>query len=161
MPQVFQDHPSIYGYDRVFSSTLKDRRIFNFLLITPLLKGCSYFFEFFLLYVYGCFVWYMSMCHVHIWCKTKLLISWTSSYRQFWAAMWVPGINWTRSSGRAASALNHWAISPAPQRLNLKYCLPKDYGSLFCSFISTFFKKLSIPIQKLQISINCEDICLL
>ena len=34
------------------------------------------------------------------------------NWRQLWAAMWVLGIE-PRSSGRTASALNHWADSPA------------------------------------------------
>ena len=38
-------------------------------------------------------------------------VSWNWSYRQLWAAMWVLGME-PGPSGRAASALNHWAISP-------------------------------------------------
>jgi len=34
-------------------------------------------------------------------------------YGWLWATMWLLGIE-LRTSGRAASALNHWAISPAP-----------------------------------------------
>ena len=36
-----------------------------------------------------------------------------SHYRWLWATMQVLGIE-LRTSGRAASAINHWAISPAP-----------------------------------------------
>ena len=49
------------------------------------------------------------------------------SYRQFWAAMWVLGIE-LRSSGRAASALNCWAISPAP---NCTFLTAKDEAKVF------------------------------
>ena len=35
-----------------------------------------------------------------------------SHYRWLWATMWLLGIE-LRTSGRAVSALNHWAISPA------------------------------------------------
>jgi len=34
-------------------------------------------------------------------------------YRWLWATMWLLGIE-LRTSGKAVSALNHWAISPAP-----------------------------------------------
>lgn len=37
-------------------------------------------------------------------------VPWNWSCRQFWAAIWVMGIE-PGSSGRAASALNHWATS--------------------------------------------------
>jgi hypothetical protein len=36
-----------------------------------------------------------------------------SHYRWFWATMWLLGIE-LRNSGRAVSAFNRWAISPAP-----------------------------------------------
>jgi len=44
-----------------------------------------------------------------------------SHYRWLWATMWLLGIE-LRSFGRAVSALNHWAISPAlqPQFLKVK-----------------------------------------
>jgi hypothetical protein len=45
-----------------------------------------------------------------------------SHYRWLWATMWLLEIE-LRNSGRAVSALNHWAISPAPsQVLGLKVC---------------------------------------
>jgi hypothetical protein len=40
-------------------------------------------------------------------------------YRWLWATMWLLGIE-LRASGRAASALNCWAISPAPQGNSFK-----------------------------------------
>ena len=40
-------------------------------------------------------------------------VPWNWIFRQLWAAMWVLGIE-SGSSGRAVSALNRWAISPAP-----------------------------------------------
>ena len=42
------------------------------------------------------------------------------SYRQLWAAMWMLRVE-PRSSGRAATALNHWAISPALQSRNFHF----------------------------------------
>jgi len=36
-----------------------------------------------------------------------------SHYRWLWVTMWFLGFE-LRTSGRAVSALNHWAISPAP-----------------------------------------------
>jgi len=53
------------------------------------------------------------------WCRWRGAAYWPakevtgSHYRWLWAAMWLLGIE-LRTSGRAASALNHWAISPAP-----------------------------------------------
>jgi hypothetical protein len=41
-------------------------------------------------------------------------IPWGWNHRQLWAAMWLLGIE-LRSSGRAANAVNHWTISPAPK----------------------------------------------
>jgi hypothetical protein len=38
-----------------------------------------------------------------------------SHYRWLWATMWLLGIE-LRTSWRTVSALNHWAISPAPLR---------------------------------------------
>ena len=39
-------------------------------------------------------------------------VPWNWNYRELWTAVWVLGIE-PRSSGRAVSALNCWAISPA------------------------------------------------
>jgi len=36
-----------------------------------------------------------------------------SHYRWLWAILWLLGIE-LRTSGRAVSALNHWAIAPSP-----------------------------------------------
>jgi hypothetical protein len=38
-----------------------------------------------------------------------------SHYGWWWATMWLLGFE-LRTSGRAVSALNHWAIPPAPSR---------------------------------------------
>jgi hypothetical protein len=43
-----------------------------------------------------------------------------SHYRWLWTTMWLLGIE-LRTSGRAVSALNCWAISPAPQQTFLMY----------------------------------------
>ena len=56
-------------------------------------------------YVHWCFV-----C-MYVWVCCFL---WNWSYRQLWATMWVLRIE-PRSSGRVATALNHWAISPGSE----------------------------------------------
>ena len=56
-----------------------------------------------LFYVYWCFAcMYICVEGIRFW-----------SDRELWAAVWMLGIE-PRSSGRSASALNYWAISPAP-----------------------------------------------
>jgi hypothetical protein len=55
--------------------------------------------------------------HEHSWCSQRseenIWFPWDWNYVQLWAALWVLGIKpW--SSGRIASALSLWAISPAP-----------------------------------------------
>jgi hypothetical protein len=40
-----------------------------------------------------------------------------SHYRWLWATMWLLGIE-VRTSGRAVSVLNHWAISPAHKNVS-------------------------------------------
>lgn len=42
----------------------------------------------------------------------KISLNW--SYKWFWGAMWILGIRQRGCSGRTASALGHWATSPAP-----------------------------------------------
>ena len=57
---------------------------------------------------------YMSMhhaCAVPSEAREGIRFPWVWSYRELWAAMWVLRIK-PGSSGRAASALNHWVISP-------------------------------------------------
>ena len=54
----------------------------------------------------------MYWSHVSEW---GFQITWNRSYRQFWAASWVLGVE-PRSSRIAATTLNHWAISPAPMK---------------------------------------------
>ena len=56
-------------------------------------------------------VYCMPMCL----CVTCVLCPWrlNLSYLRLIAAIWLLGVG-RRSSGRAAGALNHWAISPAP-----------------------------------------------
>ena len=68
-------------------------------------------------------------------------IPWNRSYRWFWAAMWVLGIE-PVSSGRAVSAPNPWVISPAQtvsflvlrSLINLEFSLgqDKDLVSFLC-----------------------------
>lgn len=64
------------------------------------------------IYMHWCFVCitYVSRC--------EGVRSW--SYRQLWAAGWVLGTE-SSSIGRAVSALNHWAIFPAPYHNFLWY----------------------------------------
>jgi hypothetical protein len=56
-----------------------------------------------------------------------------SHYRWLWAAMWLLGIE-LRISGRAASALNLWAISPA-QGSALKHCSVLPISDLLASHV--------------------------
>ena len=57
-------------------------------------------------------------------------IPWNWNYRQLWAATWVLGIE-PRSFGRAATALNCWAVSPAPG-----FCFLNCSLSLVIQFLS-------------------------
>ena len=58
-------------------------------------------------------------------------IPWNWSNRQLWASIWVPG-NELRSSAKAATAHNHWLISPEPScyHFNMKREL-KTRGTYF------------------------------
>ena len=58
------------------------------------------------------------MCLVPVEAKRRHLISWNWNYRQLWVTMWLLGIE-LRTSGRAVSALNCWAISLAPALISL------------------------------------------
>jgi hypothetical protein len=58
-----------------------------------------------------------------------------SHYRWLWATMWLLGIE-LRTSGRATSALNCWAISPAPETPFLYSLCPHGGGSKSPSFNS-------------------------
>ena len=61
-----------------------------------------FFFNFYFMHIGG-----LTEC-MSVWGQ----IPWNWSYRQLWVAMWMLGIE-SRFSGRAACALNYWAISPA------------------------------------------------
>jgi len=63
-------------------------------------------------------------------------ICWNWSYRQLWATMQVLGIE-PGSSGRPASALNHWAISPTP-RITFFILLDIFYLHVKCYSLSRF-----------------------
>ena len=52
-------------------------------------------------------------CLVPAEARRKCWITWNWSYRQLWAATCMLGIR-PSSFERVASALNHWAVSPAP-----------------------------------------------
>lgn len=54
----------------------------------------------------------LCMNHLHVWCH-RATRSWNCSYRVLWAPMSGLGAR-PMSSDRAASALLHWVISPAP-----------------------------------------------
>jgi len=53
-----------------------------------------------------------------------------SHYRLLWATMWLLGIE-LRTSGRAVSAFNHWAISPA------SWCFLSVICSLFIYLVTS------------------------
>ena len=66
--------------------------------------SCSFRHVSILFYMHWCFA-----C-MSVWgCR----IPWNWNHRQLWAFLWVLGIE-PRSSGRTASVLNHWSISPVP-----------------------------------------------
>jgi hypothetical protein len=76
--------------------------------------------------------------YVNVWVSDPL---WR--YRQLWTAMWLLNIE-PRSSGRAASALNFWAISPVSQWCSLTQSFPvvsplENKGKfVWCPSILTF-----------------------
>jgi hypothetical protein len=69
--------------------------------------------------VYVCLLECIAVC-VHSFCggaqqaRGWYRIPWTKRFRKLWATIWMLEIE-PRSSARAASALNHQAISPVPQ----------------------------------------------
>ena len=84
------------------------------------------FVSFCLLFVFECSNW-MDTCMPEEGIRSR--------YRWLWATIWVLGIE-LRTSGRAASALNRWAISPAP---------------LFLIFFKTGF--LCVPLNVLELDL--------
>jgi hypothetical protein len=75
-----------------------------------------------------------------------------------WATMCLLGIEF-RPSGRAVSALNHWAISPAPQTVfyvdnHIPNTVPQKYNFLFWSrhLVPPAKKKKKKSLSKL---VNC------
>jgi hypothetical protein len=76
---------------------------------------CWHLFFVFIFFINKSFL-FLKICFIYI--TTLELSSDTSEegirshYRLLWATMWLLGIE-HRSFGRAVSALNHWAISPA------------------------------------------------
>jgi hypothetical protein len=60
-----------------------------------------------------------------------------SHYRWLWATMWMLGIE-LQTSGRAASALNHWDISPAPW-LNIFFL--KIHLFIICKYTVAVFRQ--------------------
>lgn len=79
--------------------------------------------------------WCFACMHIYerVWNHMEL------DYRQLWVPMWVLGLE-TGSSGRAASAFNYWAISPAPiiTFLNLFFDF-NDWGQILLLRTSIFF----------------------
>ena len=59
------------------------------------------------------------------------------SCRQFWAAIWLLGIE-PRFSGRGVSALNHWCISPASHFI---------YSSLTASEVDILFWATKLTLR--------------
>ena len=57
-------------------------------------------------------------------------VPWNKSCRQLWAVLCMLVVK-PRSSGRAASVINHWTISPAPRRtfLHIQICKYLSWGS--------------------------------
>lgn len=67
--------------------------------------GFCYFVDFFYFMCYRCFAYIYDMC-------VPGVSPWNCSYRRLWATMYGLGIE-LRSSRKAASTSDHWAISPA------------------------------------------------
>jgi hypothetical protein len=91
-------------------SMLPDQSIWLFAwILSPLEKGCSFFF-FLLRFIYSCI---LCICVLSSWWSEEGI---RSHYRYFWTNLWLLRIE-LRTSGRAASALKLWAISPAWETL--------------------------------------------
>ena len=81
----------------------------------------KFLFSFLFLTFYFIYVWVVfffptcvpHICLVSLEVKRGCQVPWNWTYRQLCAAIWVLGME-ARSSGRAASALNCWVISPVP-----------------------------------------------
>lgn len=94
---------------------------------------CGFFF-FFSILIFILWVWvsacvYVSApyaCLMPTEAKRRCQIPQNWSHRSFRAVMWVLG-TWLRSSTRAASVCDHWAISPA--RFWVLYSLSLEYSS--------------------------------
>jgi hypothetical protein len=82
------------------TSGLLERIVFNNCYVFVIFKLSLNLF-----YVYEC-----SICMYTLMSEEDI----RSHYRWLWATMWLLGIE-LPTSGRAASALNHWTISPAQQ----------------------------------------------
>jgi hypothetical protein len=77
-----------------------------------------------------------------------------SHYRWLWATMWVLGIE-LRTCGRAASAHNLWAISPAQDQIFLLIYFKSEYNVL--DTIKTYLNKRSFccpltPVSSISLS---------
>lgn len=92
--------------------------------------------------VYWCFV-YMYICATHV-ClvpsetREECQIPWNRSWHRQWWVMRILAIK-PASSGREASALNHWATSPALLCLDVP---PKWHG---CTRVHTLSQALFFP----------------
>jgi hypothetical protein len=75
--------------------------------------------------------------------------------RQLWATLWLLGIE-LRTSRRAASTLNRWAISPSPQPVYRLLLMgeTKHFSTSFPAFHATvwFFYQVSLALQNAKAS---------
>lgn len=76
-------------------------------------KSCHLLIFSFNIYCLYVFLYTIQMCGSH-WGQKRVLVSWNWCYRWMWVVMWVLGVMDLMSSARAASAVNHQAISPDP-----------------------------------------------
>lgn len=86
-------------------------------------KGMHYYYYLGFVFLFLFCYYYFFMCigifpACYVWGR---LVPWNWSW-QLWAATWVLGTE-PESFGRAASVLNHWAISPATPRMTLNFQL--------------------------------------
>ena len=127
------------------SWSLSWRKVLNHLRATVATKCHCFFFSFHFSFYFMCMGVLpacVSVYHVHIVsieARRGHLILWSWSSRLLWAAMWVLGIK-PQSSGRAASSLSCWAISPVPKISFLKYRIKNLQLHCLFSFLFLFIK---------------------
>ena len=113
-----------------------------------------------LLIIWGLFDFFFAFCFcfcfacMSVWgCQ----ITWHHSYRHLWTAMWIletePG-----TSRRAASALDLWAISPAPARW-VFFLVPSVLSGCYSFSVSSFTVFLSHLSSPREVGVFLGALC--